>query len=89
MAAAERTNSSHLPHFSLSVVVLEEPPAEVFPEEQEPKEEATKRPEKVEKAVEEERREGRPREHRKAKKTPPKKLQKLHNLTGDLLFQVL
>lgn len=70
-----------------SVVVLEEPPAEVFPEEQEPKEEATKRPEKKEKAVEEERREGRPREHRKAKKTPPKKLQKLHNLTGDLLFQ--
>lgn len=34
------------------------------------------------------RREGRSREHRKVKKVPPKKVQKLHNLTGDLLFQV-
>lgn len=34
------------------------------------------------------RREGRSREHRKTKKVPPKKVQKLHNLTGDLLFQV-
>lgn len=32
--------------------------------------------------------EQRPREYHKAKKVPPKKVQKLHNLTGDLLFQV-
>lgn len=71
------------------MVVLEEPPAEVFPEEQEVKEKVTKVPEEpVEKPLEEERRESRPREHRKSKKAPPKKLQKLHNLTGDLLFQV-
>ncbi|XP_068202573.1 microtubule-associated protein futsch-like isoform X2 [Palaemon carinicauda] len=29
----------------------------------------------------------RQREHRKMKKAPPKKVQRLHNLTGDLLFQ--
>ncbi|KAK7076938.1 hypothetical protein SK128_021469 [Halocaridina rubra] len=34
-----------------------------------------------------ERREHRSREHRKVRKAPPKKVQKLHNLTGDLLFQ--
>ncbi|KAG0692754.1 hypothetical protein GWK47_027754 [Chionoecetes opilio] len=33
------------------------------------------------------RRKSRSREHRKAKKVPSKKVQKLHNLTGDLLFQ--
>ncbi|XP_064109139.1 LOW QUALITY PROTEIN: uncharacterized protein LOC135217304 [Macrobrachium nipponense] len=32
-------------------------------------------------------REHRQREHRKTKKAPPKKVQRLHNLTGDLLFQ--
>nr|XP_045596433.1 uncharacterized protein LOC123757090 [Procambarus clarkii] len=41
----------------------------------------------VEEEEEVERRESRPREHRKVKKAPPKKVQKLHNLTGDLLFQ--
>lgn len=39
-------------------------------------------------AVESGRRESRTREHRKVKKVPSKKVQKLHNLTGDLLFQV-
>lgn len=38
--------------------------------------------------VEAGRRESRSREHRKVKKVPSKKVQKLHNLTGDLLFQV-
>ncbi|XP_045138539.1 uncharacterized protein LOC123520364 isoform X3 [Portunus trituberculatus] len=37
--------------------------------------------------VESGRRESRTREHRKVKKVPSKKVQKLHNLTGDLLFQ--
>lgn len=55
-------------------------------EQEEPKKEALEIVEKEEVKVE--RREGRTREHRKFKKAPPKKVQKLHNLTADLLLQV-
>ncbi|KAG7169287.1 hypothetical protein Hamer_G022249, partial [Homarus americanus] len=51
------------------------------------KEEEDEEEEEEEQVVVVERRESRPREHRKVKKVPPKKVQKLHNLTGDLLFQ--